>query len=364
MAIDVRFDERDWARLRRDWTAWWEHSLERPLIVFTRLDPPAGVELPPAPGFVPQLPLEEMSDEQVVDRYQAQVEATRCYADAWPKWWINYGPGIMAGFLGGRVRTAQETVWFEPPDGRPADPAGLHFQYDPDNVWWRRVRRQTEIAAGRWGKRACVSHTDIGGNADVLASFLTTEGLLLAMVDCPDEIDRLTAEITRLWLRYYDELAEVILPAGAGTSPWAPIWSPKRCYMFQSDYCFMIGPAMFERFVLPDLKACCDHMEHGFYHLDGPGQIRHLDMLLGIDSLRGIQWVPGAGRPEASEWLDLLKRIRDGGKLCQVFASAEGTLKILRELGGEGFVIYVGDSRLNSDKAVKEFLADVERLTG
>ena len=108
--------------------------------------------------------------------------------------------------------------------------------------------------------------------------------------------------------------------------------------MLQSDFSYMISPAMFERFVMPDLTACCNHLDHGFYHLDGKGEIPHLDMLLSIERLRGIQWIPGDGQPPPHKWLPLLKRIRDGGKLCQVFVSLEGARTIVRNLGGRGFM--------------------------
>jgi 5-methyltetrahydrofolate--homocysteine methyltransferase len=99
----------------------------------------------------------------------------------------------------------------------------------------------------------------------------------------------------------------------------------------------MISPAMFERFVVPDLVACCDHLDHGFYHLDGKGQIAHLDLLLSIPRLRGIQWIPGRGNPQADQWLPLLQRIRDGGKLCQVYVTPDQALRIVKNLGGRGF---------------------------
>jgi hypothetical protein len=111
--------------------------------------------------------------------------------------------------------------------------------------------------------------------------------------------------------------------------------------MLQSDFAYMISPAMFERFVLPDLISCCDYLDHGFYHLDGKGQIRHLDLLLSIERLRGIQWIPGDGQPPPQEWLPLLKRIRDGGKLCQVFVSPEGARTIVSNLGGRGFLFVI-----------------------
>ena len=85
-------------------------------------------------------------------------------------------------------------------------------------------------------------------------------------------------------------------------------------------------------------------LDYAFYHLDGRGQIAHVDHLLSLPRLRGIQWVPGDGNPPAECWLPLLKRIRDGGKLCQVFVSAEGALTIVRELGGQGFLLAINES--------------------
>ena len=111
--------------------------------------------------------------------------------------------------------------------------------------------------------------------------------------------------------------------------------------MLQSDFAYMISPEMFERFVLPDLTACCEYLDHGFYHLDGKGQIPHLDLLLSIERLWGIQWIPGDGQPPPDQWLSLLKRIRDGGKLCQVFVSPEGARHIVKNLGGRGFLLVV-----------------------
>lgn len=340
MPIDLHFTDDDWASIERDWSAWWAHELERPMVFITGHDVLSGVALPEAPDFVSSLPLDMPADE-VIDRYQAHLEATRCYGDAFPRWWLNFGPGIVAGFLGARVNAVRDTVWFEP--ARRVDIRDLQLAYDPENPWWRRICELTRCAVERWGDRCLVAHTDLGGNLDILASLCSTEQLLLDLYDAPEEVERLAAEITRLWLRYYDELYAVIEPAGRGTTPWAPIWSPGRCYMLQSDFSYMLSPQMFERFILPDLAACCDRLDHAFYHLDGQGQIAHLDMLLSLERLRGIQWVPGDGAPPPEEWLPLLKRIRDAGKLCQLAVTAEGALTIVRELGGRGFCLAIGE---------------------
>ena len=111
--------------------------------------------------------------------------------------------------------------------------------------------------------------------------------------------------------------------------------------MLQSDFSAMISPRMFEMFVLPDLATCCEKIDYAFYHLDGKGQINHLDLLLSLVELAGIQWIPGEGQPPPSSWLSLLKRIIDAGKLCQLYVSADEALTIVRELGGRGFALYI-----------------------
>lgn len=351
----LNFTDKDWARVERDTMAWWEGDLERPLVYLAVTDP---LPIPYPYGYLSNYPL-DMPVDQVIDLYVPFLEATHFYADAFPYWWINFGPGIVAGFLGSQVHSVyepSETVWFSPKQKVPIQE--LHFEYDPDNIWWKRVKEITAGFVARFGRDLAVSHTDLGGNLDILASFRETQGLLFDLVEQPEEVDRLVREINRLWLRYYDELDALIRPTCRGTSCWTPIWSTGTTYMLQSDFSYMISPAMFERFVMPDLISCCDHLTHAFYHLDGKGEIPHLDMLLSIKRLRGIQWIPGDGQPPPDQWPDLLRRIRQGGKLCQVFVTPEGALNIVKSLGGKGFLLVInsyGPEFLNPE-VVKAFL--------
>jgi hypothetical protein len=356
--IKMQFREEDWERVKQAWTAWWAGELERPLVMIEELEPPPGVtfETPwgaPAGSF----PLDQPADE-LLDYYQVRLEATHFYGDAWPKWWPNFGPGIAAGFLGAKVNTVEDTTWFEP--AREVPIADLALVFDPDHAWWQRVADLTHRAVERWRDKVSVGHTDLGGNLDILASLLTTERLLFDLYDHPEEVLRLVNSLTRLWLRYYDELYALIEPAGRGTTPWAAIWSPARCYMLQNDFAYMIAPRMFERFVLPDIAACCEHLDHAFYHLDGKGQIPHLDMLLSLQRLRGIQWVPGDGQPPPEEWLPVLHRIRDAGKLCQLYVSPAGAHTITRELGGRGFAFYIDQPMSRSE--AESFLREVQHV--
>jgi 5-methyltetrahydrofolate--homocysteine methyltransferase len=173
------------------------------------------------------------------------------------------------------------------------------------------------------------------------ASLRDTMTLLEDGMDDPDAVDELCRRLTPLWLRYYRELSALVEPAGRGTSSWAPLWSPGRTCILECDFSYMIGPGSFARWVAPFVTACCAELDHGFYHLDGKGQIPHLDHLLAIPGLKGVQWIPGAGQPEAADpvWWPLLKRIRDAGKLVQIYSPGDLVLRLAREVPLTGFAI-------------------------
>ncbi len=343
MSLDLRFSNPDWERIERDWGAWWENELDRPLVVIERLD---GYEV--APELIPEVvhhavhfPL-DMPAGDVIDFYSGIFEKTCYYGDAFPRFYADFGPGFAAAFLGATLSIQDNTVWIDPAQTYPIHE--LKPRYDPDNIWWHRIKDLTKAAVEIWEDQVTIAHSDLGGNLDILASLHTTSQVLMELIIEPDEIERVLGEITQLWMRYFQELNEIIAPSRRGRSHWAQMWAPGSFYMLQSDLSYMISPDMFERFVLPDLQACIDEIEYPFYHLDGKGQINHLDHLLGLEKLRGIQWISGAGAPPAEEWIPLLKRIRDGGKLCQVYVTPQGAQKIVRELGGKGFcfVIFEG----------------------
>ena len=128
--------------------------------------------------------------------------------------------------------------------------------------------------------------------------------------------------------------------------------------MLQCDFAYMISPRMFKRFVMPDLKSICDHLEYAFYHLDGKGEIPHLDQLISIPRLRGIQWQPGDGQPKAEGWLPLIQKIRDSGKRCQIYVTRQGALTVARELGAHGFLMHI----IDHDMTVEEGQAFLEEL--
>ena len=328
------FDNAAWARIEHDWTAWWDGTLDRPLVTLETHDPLPGVNWSIYSDFLTQFPL-GTPPGPVIDHLERRLRATRFYCDAFPKTWLNFGAGIAAAFLGAGASYATNTTWFYPLGVDLLADVEVHF--DPSNPWWLWVQDIARHAVERWRGRLAIGHTDLGGNLDILASLRGTQDLLTDLYDAPGEVERLTRAITGVWLRFFREESDVLAHGGAGNPAGRRIGRPARCTCFRATSRH-ISPAMFERYVVPDLEACCASLDYPFYHLDGKGQLRHLDRLLAMPKLRGIQWQPGDGQPLADEWLDVLKRIRDAGKLCQVYVGCEGVFTIARALGGKGFL--------------------------
>jgi hypothetical protein len=344
MAINIQFTEEDWQRIERDWRAWWAGELDRPLITLEVSGPLADKTWSHLTRYGLEIPIEKMLED-----FEPYLETTLWMGDAYPKWWVNFGAGAVAAFLGSKPTWRPDTTWFWPLEGV-TTLEEIHPRYDADAPWWVRVRETTRQAVERWGNQVLVGTTDLGGNLDILASLRGSEKLLFDLSDKPEEVDRLVKEITAVWLQYYEELNPITAQTGRGNACWGPLWSPGTGYMLQCDFSYMISPHMFKRFVLPDLEACCAHLDYAFYHLDGKGELPHLDQLLSIERLRGIQWQPGDGQPMAEGWPEVLKKIRAGGKLVQVLVTTQGALNIKKELGGKGFLLHIVNETLTPEQ--------------
>jgi 5-methyltetrahydrofolate--homocysteine methyltransferase len=243
----------------------------------------------------------------------------RFLGDGYPRVWMNHGAGSLAAYLGARCEPSVEggTVWFHPPCEQ--EPADLHLKLDPEEHWFNHAKAMMKAAIERWSGRVQVSMVDLGGNLDVVSTFRPGEQLLMDLYDQPEHVERLIWEVHEAWFAAWEQFNDILQPTNPGYSAWAGLLCSRPHYMLQCDFCYMISPDMFDRFVKPELAASCRKLSHGFYHLDGPGQLNHLDSLLEIEQLKGVQWVPGDGQPSFEQWPDVYRKIHEAGKLIQLF---------------------------------------------
>ncbi len=259
-----------------------------------------------------------ISPEDAIDAIDYILSSVEFLGDAYPYFNMDvFGPGVISAYMGGRLDNSSGQVWFYPSeDDLPIQE--IHFEFNPENRWFQRTVALYRAGMERWQGSVLMGMTDIGGNLDILSAWRPGEKLLMDLYDHPEEVKRLTWEAHESWHQYYAALNAVLQPLNPGYSDWSTIYSEQPSYMLQSDFSYMISPKMFAEFVKPELAATCKRLPLSFYHLDGIGQIPHLDSLLEIEELDGVQWVPGDGKPDCAHWPELYQKIHAAGKKIQL----------------------------------------------
>ncbi len=253
----------------------------------------------------------------LIDRLDYELSIRVYLGDAFPRLDFDaFEPVIVAAMLGARLENDSGQVWFVPEQERAI--TEIHFAFDPENIWFERIRDICVAGLKRWQGEVLIGMLDLGVNLDILSVFRPGQQLLLDLYDHPDEVKRLTEEAHDCWHRVVEEINGILQPVNPGYSDWSGIFTDRPSYMLQCDFSYMISPEMFNEFARPELEATCAKLPRSFYHLDGPGALPHLDSLLTIEELDGVQWVPGEGQPDCSHWPAVYQKIHAAGKKIQV----------------------------------------------
>ncbi|OGV48263.1 MAG: hypothetical protein A2017_11945 [Lentisphaerae bacterium GWF2_44_16] len=352
------FDNFDWKKTAGTWEKWWDGKLGRPIFFITGTEGPAedGKGLP-VRHFTSQYDFSIPAGEILLN-YEEKVLKKRMYhGDAFPSFWPNFGPGVLAAFTGGEGRNEESTVWFYPGRFENSEIKDISVKLDKSSPWFRRVEEFFIAAADVWKGKVAFGMTDLGGTLDVMSSFLPGEKLILDLYDSPDGVNRLTWEIHEAWWEAYEHFESIIKNSNVGYGAWTPLLSQSRYYMLQCDFSYMLSPDMFGEFVKPELAASCRRLSRAFYHLDGKGELPHLKHLYSIPELAGIQWVPGEGMPHSSEWPEVLKEIIESGRKLQVGISCvEEMEKIISYTDKPEAIAFVGSIERKDKKRLLEFL--------
>jgi hypothetical protein len=328
----------DWEAAQERLTAWWDGEvMDRPVIQVTARRPVERKS--PWDGWdfarYPDDPL------KAVANFELGAESRFFGGEAFPSCWINLGAGAVAAFLGAQPVLYSDTVWFETPTEW-EDLADIRM--DPDNEWWVRAKRDTEVAAEKGEGRFFVGMTDLGGILDVAHSLRGKKRLMVDLFRNGKKVRALCQNVLDIWHRCYEELHAMIQERMKGSSAWLGIWCRDRWYPLQCDYAYMLSPAKFREFVLPDIAEQCRRLDYSVYHYDGYGQLIHLEDFLDIPELGAIQWTPGAGKPQCGSRAHyaMYRKVRAAGKGLVLGLRPEEIEPICREIGPEGMLFQTG----------------------
>jgi len=349
----------DWYTIKGIYKAWWNKELDYPLLQVG--SPREGITEYKGYdgwGFLRY----KYYPEKVIDLFEERCKDTYFGGESFPNLWMNLGAGALASYYTGFLKFDgnTNTSWFEYP--LPWEEVE-RLEFKEDNEWWQYTKYITRLSIERGKGRFIVGTTDIGGVLDVLSSFRGAQNLLIDLIEEPDRVLNMLDKILLSWFKVYEELYNIIKESQEGTSAWMSIWCHKKWYPLQCDFSYMISPKMFKRFVDPYIANQCRWLDYSIYHLDGPGEIPHLDMLLEIPELTGIQWVPGDGNPQCDSprWFSMYKKILEHNKLLvlQSFDNKSNIPKMLGELPNKGKILI--STWFNSQQEAEDFIEVMRR---
>jgi hypothetical protein len=290
-----------------------------------------------------------MDVEYHVESCLRSYERTYYVGEAFPTYFANLGPDICATLLGGELEFMPGTSWAEPfvDDWNDVD-----FTPQFERVYWDTIRKMTDLALEVGEGKFITGLTDLHMNGDLLSAVRGREQLCLDLHDRPDELREVIRKAGAMYPVVFDDLWNRIKAKGLGCTTWLSVYHHDRYYATSMDFAGLISPEMFQDFFLPIIVDEIEFLERSLFHLDGPTALPHLDTLLSIPKLNGIQWVFGAGNGPCTRWIEVYRRIQNAGKCAQVIVeNVEEIFTILDELPPNGLLFTGGGWGMTPDEA-------------
>lgn len=337
----------NWCNTEKAFTAWWNRSkINRPLmrIISKRNQPIEELEI----INQPQSPFDQhLNVDYHVKSARNYCKTHKFMAEAFPTIDINIGPGSMATYLGSEPVFAWDTIWYEESIHDWSKFEGL--KYDEDNRWWKLHRELVANACQMAGGDIPVTIPDIIENIDIVSAFRGPQNMCYDLMDEYDAVKKCLKDVDDLYFKYYDVFYESTKLADNSSFYTAfSIWGPGKVAKVQCDFSAMMSPGMFEDLVIPSLQRQCSNLDHSIYHLDGPDAIKHLDALMKIEKLDGLQWTCGAGKPDGANelWYPIYEKVRKAEKSLWIavydgdFADwVANTDKLVNKFGSDGLYL-------------------------
>lgn len=294
-----------------------------------------------------------MDTEYMIKSNNREMQNTYYAGEAFPVLNPNLGPDYFAACYGTDLAFGADTSWSIPflRDEDVEEYRGFVLQ--TQNEYYRKMIEMTKAAVEDGKDKYLVGITDIHPGLDGLVSMRGPQELCMDTLDNPEFIKKGAMDLLDGFKIIYDELYALTTSFQKGSTNWMGIWHESRWYPTCCDFSCMISEQMYEELVVEELVEELKFLDASIYHLDGPDALKHLDRLLKIDALKGIQWVYGAGQPTASHWLEVLRRIQDAGKMIQIDVRPEELEVMLENLRPEG-VMYTINA--NSQEDAEELL--------
>ena len=349
----------DWPEAKQRLTAWWRgEKLDRCLLTI-RSPREGAAHIPPPPR--PATVEERWCDFDYLRACNEHRHSTRFYgAEAIPTWDAGFpGHVSMPTFYGCPFALDWETGWHDPIlTGEKLDVSGLRL--DRGGRWWRfgldLMEFERQASAGRSIPSICA----IFGGGDTLGMLRGNERLLMDLMDDPAAVREAELKLMDDWREVYDLQVKALCKGGGSYTTWFGLWAPGRYYPMHCDVSYGISTAAFRECFLPALRKQASFLDFAIYHLDGIGAFHLVDDVCGIEQIRAIQVLPGAGKPSPLHYLDVLRRVQRLGKGLHISIPPEEVEPALKLLSSRGLCI---DTSAQSEREARDIIDLAGRLS-
>ncbi|MCX8171192.1 MAG: uroporphyrinogen decarboxylase family protein [Candidatus Bathyarchaeota archaeon] len=319
-------NEVDFETIKQRFDAFWNREvIDRPLIYITApRKPERSITLPE----VKTIEEKWTNIDYVLKKAELYFESTVFLGDALPHYCPNLGPNQLTAFLGGELIFLDEhTSWVKPFLNTLE---GFEPYLNKSNKWWRRIDEIMDAVCKVAEGNFLVGIPDLHYGGDALAAMIGTRNLVRALYTHPKEVKRIISRLTEICIEVFEAFYQKISRIQSGSISWIPAYSRGKFLPLQDDFSGLVSPKTFREFFLEEQIILSKHLDNSIFHLDGPMALGNLDALLEVDSIDGIQWVPGAGSPPASKWIHICQKILDSGK-CLYISCEPWEVKIMLE---------------------------------
>ncbi len=302
---------RDFDAVKQNWRRFWDGTLGRPILL---AEPPKkGVDAVPKPPWGAAF---TRDGEDLVDQALRWADTHEFLGDSVPFYLPSLIIDLMPAFLGAEIVSVRES-WGTDTHAKPfiQDLSSAEIGFRRDSIWWERWVGLVECI-----KRKCAGRLLFGtaqpyyNSLDTLAALRGNAQLMLDFYDNPEGVHRAMEQVMRAYGEIMAEVCRILEVGEYGSVTGHGFYHGGKTGTPQCDFGFNIGKEHFDEFALPYLRQEIGHFDAVEYHLDGPGNITHLESICDIEKVGVIQWVPGAGEDLARDWTWLYEKINALGK--------------------------------------------------
>ena len=324
----------DFPDAQQHWDAFWHGEIiDRPCMMV--LAPREKLPAPPEPHTLRD---KWMDLDYLLALHEHRHRTTWYLGEAVPSMTLLFG---WCACYGAEAEFLPDTIWIKP--SIEAWDRAPDWETAWDDEGWRYLKRAYERIVGEIAGKYFLGMGLILPPNDLLAMLRGPERFQVDLIEHPEEVKRALTTMRRNYIRMQRELNSIRLRKLEGYGCHWPVWSREPMSAMQSDLSCMISARMFDEFILPEIEQMAGAVKHCFYHLDGPGAVRHLEKICSVPNIKCIQWVPGAGQPgNAVYWLDLYKRIQAMGKAVYTGVGANELETVIRELDPRKLLLQMG----------------------